>query len=146
MSSLSPNASDRREQLPPDAPPVTREDLPALPGAAASPAEVVHLESYGPDLLRRAAMLTRWDTSRAADLVQDTMERALRHVHRLAPGSNVRAWLYTIMVRRFRDTLRHERVRRTESRDSWEDTADDGTDSPPPWTAITTEEVRVALA
>jgi len=49
-----------------------------------------------PKLKTRAINLTR-NNSAADDLVQDTIERALRHQATFAPGSNLVAWLLTIM-------------------------------------------------
>ena len=72
---------------------------------------VADILRYEADLLYRAAALTRRDMSRARDLVQDTFERAIRNVHRLVPGSNVRAWLYTILANRYQDLCRSDRTR-----------------------------------
>jgi RNA polymerase sigma-70 factor (ECF subfamily) len=47
----------------------------------------------------RAARLTRHSRADADDLVQDTLERALRNLHRFERGSNLQAWLTTIMGR-----------------------------------------------
>jgi RNA polymerase sigma-70 factor (ECF subfamily) len=49
-----------------------------------------------PRLRRYARALTR-DRSRADDLVQDTIERALAKYHLWRPGSDLRAWMFTIM-------------------------------------------------
>lgn len=49
-----------------------------------------------PDLRRRARQLTG-DTHRADDLVQDTVERALRFQHTFREGGHLRAWLFRIM-------------------------------------------------
>lgn len=51
---------------------------------------------YFPDLLRRARKLAG-DTSRADDLLQDTVERALRFQDSFQSGGYVRAWLFRIM-------------------------------------------------
>jgi RNA polymerase sigma-70 factor (ECF subfamily) len=42
----------------------------------------------------------------AEDLVQDTLLRAYRAFHRYTPGTNIRAWLYTILYRARTDALR----------------------------------------
>jgi RNA polymerase sigma-70 factor (ECF subfamily) len=113
----------------------------ALEGATAEPFEMGY---YAADLKRRALLLTRGDASRASDLVQDTFERALRNLHRLAPHSNIRAWLYTIMVRRFRDLLREDRVRCSGSYDEDLLVAQE-VEPPPSWSALSTAEIRAAL-
>jgi len=65
------------------------------------------LEAQIPRLRRYARALMR-DASRADDLVQDTIVRALAKQHLWQPDSNLRAWLFTLMhnqhvnnVRRF---------------------------------------------
>ena len=60
-------------------------------------------------LHERASWMTghsRWDSE---DLVQDTLERALRNLHRFEQGSNLQAWLTTIMQRLLIDQRRRER-------------------------------------
>ncbi|MFZ5620756.1 MAG: sigma-70 family RNA polymerase sigma factor [Pseudomonadota bacterium] len=49
-----------------------------------------------PSLRRYARALTR-HPDRADDLVQDCLERAWRRLHQWRPGSDLRAWLFTIM-------------------------------------------------
>src|SRR5215211_5333252 len=52
--------------------------------------------------LRQAAR--RWrhrETADADDLVQDTLIRALANAHLWEPGTNLRAWLVTIMHNQF---------------------------------------------
>jgi RNA polymerase sigma-70 factor (ECF subfamily) len=49
----------------------------------------------------------------ARDLVQDTLERGLRHFQQFRPGTNVRVWLFTIMFHIFIDRCRrrtHEQL------------------------------------
>ena len=47
--------------------------------------------------LRRYARALTGDAGRADDLVQDTLERALRKRTLWRPGSNLRAWLFSVM-------------------------------------------------
>ena len=47
--------------------------------------------------LRRYARVLLKDQGRADDLVQDCLERALSRLHLFQPGTNLRAWLFTIM-------------------------------------------------
>src|SRR5712691_8608462 len=54
------------------------------------------LEAQIPRLRRYARALLR-DSSRADDLVQDTLVRALAKQHLWQPDTNLRAWLFTIM-------------------------------------------------
>jgi RNA polymerase sigma-70 factor, ECF subfamily len=54
------------------------------------------LEEQIPRLRRYARALTR-DASRADDLVQDTLLRALSKQHLWQEGTNLRAWLFTLM-------------------------------------------------
>jgi RNA polymerase sigma-70 factor (ECF subfamily) len=54
------------------------------------------LEAEIPRLRRYARALTH-NAVRADDLVQDTLTRALRKQHLWEPGSDLRAWLFTIM-------------------------------------------------
>ena len=54
------------------------------------------LEKEIPRLRRYARALTR-DRSRADDLVQDTLVRAIANQRRWQRGMDLRAWLFTIM-------------------------------------------------
>jgi RNA polymerase sigma-70 factor, ECF subfamily len=54
------------------------------------------LEEQIPRLRRYARALTR-DANRADDLVQDTLVRALAKQHLWQAGTNLRAWLFTLM-------------------------------------------------
>ena len=60
---------------------------------------------YIPRLRRYARALTG-DRARADDLVQDTLERALVKFHLWQPGSDLRAWLFTIMHNVYINQLR----------------------------------------
>lgn len=62
-----------------------------------------------PQLRRCALALTR-DPERAEDLVQDTIERALRFEHTYEPGSNLPAWLSRVMKNVFMSRCRRRSV------------------------------------
>lgn len=62
-----------------------------------------------PALHRFALQLTR-NQDRASDLVQDSVERALRKAH-LFDGSNLRSWLFTICRRVFLNQIRSAKAR-----------------------------------
>jgi RNA polymerase sigma-70 factor (ECF subfamily) len=61
--------------------------------------------------LRRYARALTGDRDAADDLVQDTLERALSRMHLWRAGSDMRAWLFTIMhnvyVNQIRSRMRH---------------------------------------
>jgi len=61
--------------------------------------------------LRRYARALTGERSAADDLVQDTLERALSRFHLWRQGSDLRAWLFTIMhniyVNQTRSRIRH---------------------------------------
>jgi RNA polymerase sigma-70 factor, ECF subfamily len=54
------------------------------------------VEQEIPRLRRYARALTR-SAERADDLVQDTLLRALSKAHLWQPGTDLRAWLFTVM-------------------------------------------------
>jgi RNA polymerase sigma-70 factor (ECF subfamily) len=54
------------------------------------------MTEYLPELYARGLRLTR-SSAAAQDLVQDTVERALRFESQYEPGSNLRAWLHQIL-------------------------------------------------
>lgn len=56
--------------------------------------------------LRRYARALTGDRSRADDLVQDTLERAMIKYHLWQQGSDLRAWLFSIMHNTFINQLR----------------------------------------
>jgi len=56
--------------------------------------------------LRRYARALAGDSSAADDLVQDTLERALGKFHLWKPGTDLRAWLFTIMHNVFVNQIR----------------------------------------
>jgi RNA polymerase sigma-70 factor (ECF subfamily) len=62
---------------------------------------LVHLDT----VYRVALGLTR-NRADAEDIVQDAFLRAFRSFHRFNPGTNCRAWLFTILRNVFRNRLR----------------------------------------
>ena len=79
-----------------------RRPSPAHPDADAFSAEVLQ---FLEPLFATAMRLTR-NRADAEDLVQDTMVRALRFRDRFQPGTNLRAWLYTILHNTWRNRIR----------------------------------------
>ncbi len=61
-----------------------------------------------PDLRGFARFLTR-DPTAADDLVQDTVVRALAAQHSFQPGTNLKAWLFTIERNAFYEQMRRRR-------------------------------------
>jgi RNA polymerase sigma-70 factor (ECF subfamily) len=65
------------------------------------------VEQEIPRLRRYARALTR-TADGADDLVQDTLVRALSKGHLWQPGTDLRAWLFTIMHNQFVNTVRRD--------------------------------------
>jgi len=59
--------------------------------------------------LRRYARALLGDAGAADDLVQDTLERALGKLHLWTPGTDLRAWLFTVMHNVYVNQLRRRR-------------------------------------
>ena len=59
--------------------------------------------------LRRYARALTEDVTRADDLVQDTLERALLKLDLWQPGTDLRAWLFTLMHNLFINQIRSHR-------------------------------------
>ena len=66
-------------------------------------AQVPHLRAF-------ARTMTQGDAALADDLVQDTIVNALGAQDQFAPGSNLRAWLFTILRNRFRSLISRKHV------------------------------------
>jgi RNA polymerase sigma-70 factor (ECF subfamily) len=63
--------------------------------------------------LRRYARTLKRTADQADDLVQDTIERALARAELFQPGTNLRAWLLTMMRNIFITGVRKAALRRT---------------------------------
>ena len=63
--------------------------------------------SYVDSLYGTALRLTR-RAADAEDLVQDTFLKAFRSAHQFEPGTNLKAWLFTILHNTFRNNRRHD--------------------------------------
>ena len=81
----------------------------------------------------------------AHDLVQDTHERALRRFDTFVPGTNGRAWLFTILHRAFIDQCRRRAVeRRVDCIDDLQVPAPEAA-SPPAWVNVSPEQLARAI-
>ncbi len=61
------------------------------------------------DTMYRVALRLAGDEAQAEDLVQETMLKAFRSWHQYRPGTNVRAWLLTILRHTFINEYRKRR-------------------------------------
>jgi RNA polymerase sigma-70 factor (ECF subfamily) len=92
------------------------------------------------DSLYRAALRLTRVPADAEDLVQDTYLKAFRAAERFEPGTNLRAWLFTILHNTARNRFR-DRARETVSADS--EVVDRAAELPPPGGVIETPETRL---
>ena len=69
------------------------------------------LTQHMPSLRAFARSLTMGDEAFADDLVQDTCVNALRAQDQFTPGTNLKAWLFTILRNRFRSLAKRQKVR-----------------------------------
>ncbi|OGK99639.1 MAG: hypothetical protein A3E31_12935 [Candidatus Rokubacteria bacterium RIFCSPHIGHO2_12_FULL_73_22] len=78
---------------------------------------LVHL-----DALYRSALRLTQNRAEAEDVVQDTFLRAFRSFHRFNPGTNCRAWLFTILRNTFLNRVRGagREVHEGESAEGWD--------------------------
>ncbi len=81
----------------------------------------------------------------ACDLVQDALERALRSFDRFTPGTNARAWLFTIVRHTFLNRCRDRHdERRADCIDDVQIAAPGPTERPT-WDAVSTEQLEDAI-
>ena len=75
------------------------------PGEAGSETVAARALEFLEPLYATALRLTR-NPADAEDLVQDTFVKALRFSDRFTPGTNLKAWLYTILMNTWRNRRR----------------------------------------
>jgi RNA polymerase sigma-70 factor, ECF subfamily len=61
------------------------------------------------DALHGMALRLTRDERQADDLVQDSLVKAYRFFHRFEEGSNIKAWLFKVLVNTFYNTVRKEK-------------------------------------
>jgi RNA polymerase sigma-70 factor (ECF subfamily) len=93
--------------------------------------------------LRAFAISLSGNVDRADDLVQETMLRALANIHSFQPGTNMSAWLFTILRNLFRSEYRK---RRREVEDADGSYAESLKSQPEQSSRVEFEEFRAALA
>jgi RNA polymerase sigma-70 factor (ECF subfamily) len=93
--------------------------------------------------LRAFAISLCGNVDRADDLVQETLLRALANIHSFQPGTNMSAWLFTILRNLFRSEYRK---RRREVEDADGSYAESLKSQPEQNSRIEFEEFRTALA
>lgn len=92
--------------------------------------------------LRAFAISLSGDTDRADDLVQDTLVRALANVERFEAGTNLNAWLFTILRNLFHSEYRKRRREVEDVDGSYSDTL---TSLPEQDGHLDFEDLRIAL-
>jgi RNA polymerase sigma-70 factor (ECF subfamily) len=91
--------------------------------------------------LRRYARALTGDVNRADDLVQDTLERALAKLDLWQPGSDLRAWLFTLMHNLFVNQIRVRRPQETVMEDALDEPVSGGQ-----MEALAARDIHAALA
>lgn len=86
----------------PEAPTTTRSPMPGARCRRFEAEALIHL-----DALYRTALRLAGSRAEAQDLVQDACLRAFEHFDRFKPGTNCRAWLFTIMRNVFLNRIRN---------------------------------------
>src|SRR6266481_5510676 len=80
--------------------------MPDRPSAASEPFAFEREALASLDSLYRTALRLSHDRADAEDLVQDTYLKAFRAADRFEPGTNLRAWLFTILHNSARNLAR----------------------------------------
>jgi RNA polymerase sigma-70 factor (ECF subfamily) len=93
--------------------------------------------------LRAFAISLSGNVDRADDLVQETLLRAMANIDSFQPGTNMSAWLFTILRNLFRSEYRK---RRREVEDADGNYSDSLKSHPEQHSRVEFEEFRVALA
>src|SRR5437879_9229641 len=93
--------------------------------------------------LRAFAISLCGNVDRADDLVQETLLRAMANIDSFQPGTNMSAWLFTILRNLFRSEYRK---RRREVEDTDGSYAESLKSHPAQHSRVEFEEIRVALA
>lgn len=91
--------------------------------------------------LRRYARALTGDVNRADDLVQDTLERAWAKLDLWQPGSDLRAWLFTLMHNLFVNQTRIRRPQETVMEDALDEPVSGGQ-----MEALAARDIHAALA
>ncbi len=100
-----------------------------------------------PDLIKHLPRLRRYaraltgDVNRADDLVQDTLERALAKLDLWQPGSDLRAWLFTLMHNLFVNQIRTKRPQETVMEEAFDEPVSGGQ-----MEALAARDIHTALA
>jgi len=93
--------------------------------------------------LRAFAISLSGNVDRADDLVQETLLRALAHIDSFEPGTNMSAWLFTILRNLFRSEYRKRRREVEDSDGKFADTLKSQPEQP---SHVEFQEFRTALA
>jgi RNA polymerase sigma-70 factor (ECF subfamily) len=91
--------------------------------------------------LRRYARALVGDRATADDLVQDTLERAWAKLHLYRRGTDLRAWLFTVM-----HNVHVNRVRATRPADSLDDEMPELAQRPPQGDALVVRDLERSIA